>query len=492
MEKKGYKIVVIDIGKTNKKISVLSENLEFIYSESTQIDVIEKDNIICDNITQTTDWLLKKLRGICAEYEIKVISVTTFGATVTHIDRNGNLVLPVISYTHEPGETIREEFYKKFGSKEELYLRTATPPFPQLLTVAMQLFWIKETKPELWEQIDRILFLPQYFGYIFTGKSIVEYTSIGCHTYLYDFNKNYWSDIAIKLDIGKRMPEKINYPWNILGKVNKKFCEQVGIDDSCIITAGIHDSNASLLPYLIGKKKDFILASTGTWSVFMYPNSGFYLSVDDMYKDTLYYIDPFGHPVRASRFKCGEEHDYYTKLIIEKFNQDPKRLKLDIRVIKEIIESCDCFVIPTLTPGSGQFPNSKPRIINEKKFYSDYITAYHVLCLSLAIQSYFAIKQIINEKRNTMIYVEGGFRNNDIYIKLLSSLFKKNKVFSTDVKQATSLGAGICAKCAYEGISPEELSQDLVDTDEILIDKIELDQNLTEKYITKFKDYCSE
>jgi len=488
MSKQDYKIAVIDLGKTNKKIVIFSPDLEIISKESTQIEEKNIEGIISDDILKINEWILSVLKEKNSKYKISVISPTTFGATVVSIDNTGNLVFPVISYTNEPEEKTRKKFYDIFGKKEEIYLKTATPGYGQLLNAGLTLFWMKETNPEKWNKIKHILFLPQYEGYFFTGKKAVEYTSIGCHTYLYDFKHKNWSNIA--REIGVKIPKKISLPWSVLGNLKPEISNLTGLNKNCKVTVGIHDSNASLFPYLLKKKRNFLLASTGTWCVFMYPGADFRLSVEDMYKDTLYYIDPFGKPVRASRFKGGEEHDYYVKLIESKYKGNVLKLSLDIKILNSIISENKCFVIPTLTPGSGLFPYSKPEIIEKDKFYQSMEIAYHVLCLSLSIQSYFAIKQVIGEKKNIPIFVEGGFRNNSIYMSILSALFPENKLISTSIQEATSLGAAICGKCAYENIAPYDIDLKLINIDEKPIKKPNINRKLLEKYIDKFKNFC--
>ena len=58
-----------------------------------------------------------------------------------------------------------------------------------MLNSGLQLYWLKKTKPEVFKKIKYSLHLPQYLSYIFTGIPLSEYTSIGCHTALWDYEK---------------------------------------------------------------------------------------------------------------------------------------------------------------------------------------------------------------------------------------------------------------------------------------------------------------
>jgi len=492
MESRDYFIAVIDIGKTNKKVLVFSSDLKLQHQDSIQIGEVTKENLLCDDIETTEHWILNSLKKIGCRYSIEVISTTTHGATVVHLGKNGEMAFPVISYQHHPGEDVLDGFYAVCGRAEDLYLTTATPPLGQFLNVGLQLFWLKESYPQRFAKVKKILFLPQYIGFLLTGNAKSEPTSIGCHTCLYDFLRKDWSDVVTKLDIKDKFPAKFSNPWDRLGTVKEEIHKVTGLDKKCLVSVGIHDSNASLLPYLISKKKSFVLASTGTWCAFFYPGSNFHLEASDMNKDTLYYLDPFGRPVRASRFKGGEEHEHYCSLIEERFGCDVKKTQPDVKRLEEILRDCDCFVIPGLTPGAGQFPNSKPGIISEKKFYRDAGGAYHLLNLFLAIQSYVAIDRILGKEAKSPIFVEGGFTQNAIYLSLLSTLFPQQEVSSTDIKQATSLGAAICGKCAYEKINPFQIDRTLVDINEKPIRKLDIDRKLFNRYMDKFLRHCAD
>lgn len=499
-----YQIAVLDIGKTNKKIAVFSSDLKIIHKETTRLGDVGIDSVLCGRIPELNDWILRKLKLIAGRYNIGVISTTTYGATIACLGNNGELAFPVVSYMHEPGEEVRRNFYDTLGSAQDLYLKTATPLFGQLLSVGMQLFWLKTRRSAEFKKVKDILFLPQYEGYVLTGKKAVERTSVGCHTYLYDFYRKSWSDVAEKLGVIRKFPENFSNPWDVMGEISKDVCAGTGLQEKCRVSTGIHDSNASLLPYLLAKKGKFMLASTGTWGIHMFcsqtshrleraGSSSFYLSPEDMRKDTLYYIDAFGNPVRSARVAMGKEHDHYTALIKKKFGIDPHNLKPDKNLMKQIISSKSCFITPTLMPGSGQFPDSKPGIIDKKTFYKDAKTAYTVLNISSAIQSYFAIKQALGREgdKNIPIYVEGGFRNNQFFLSILSTLFPKQKVVATDIAEATSLGAAICGKCAAENIEPEDIDPRLIKISEKPIPKLGIGQKLIQQYIAGFEKCCA-
>jgi sugar (pentulose or hexulose) kinase len=140
-----------------------------------------------------------------------------------------------------------------------------------LINVGKKLFFAKKHFPQGFARIDSILNYPQYFGYLFTGKKGAEPTYVGCHTYLFDFDKKEYSSVARKLGIVEKLPPVIARSWEVLGTVTPRVAAETGLPPDCVVTMGIHDSNSSLLPYLVKGHGNFVLNSTGTWCVAMHP-----------------------------------------------------------------------------------------------------------------------------------------------------------------------------------------------------------------------------
>lgn len=485
-----YHIAVIDLGKTRKKLSVYTSSLTLLSCDSVSIPVKEIDGFEADDAESMMNWVLKMLTEKSKEFNIRVISTTTHGATAVTLDREGNLVFPVISYTNEPSREVKRNFYENILPKEKLAETTGSPVYDIALNVGYGLYWLQKEFPERWKKVKNVLFLPQYVSYVLTGKMSNDLTSLGCHTLLYDFNKKGWSEAAVKMGVVDLFPSKMMHPWQILGNITPAIAKETGLAADCVVTSGIHDSNASLLPYLIKYHNKFLLATTGTWCVFLKPDATFSLTMKELARDTLYYLDAFGNPSRASKFMGGDEHDYYVKKIKAKLGENPLQVKYNHELVQRIVRQKDCFILPTLHPGTGMFPKSKARIYNEEKFYSDVEYAYHVLVLSLAIRSFVGLNQVIIDTCEFSVYIEGGFRNNQIYLNILASFFPGNDTYVTNRKEATSYGAAICGKCGLENRNPNEMRPEEIQIEKFKIDAKQINFSNLMGYFEKFISLC--
>jgi len=471
-----YAIAIFDIGKTNKKLIVFDDDLNPLFEDKAQIGEVVRDGILCDDAERIVAWVKNSFQNAMRKYDIKAISITTHGATVTYL-REGRLNFPIVSYNNDIDESIRRMFYEEFGDPFSLYAITGTPPWSRLLNVGIQIYWFKKSYPEKFTETDTILFFPQYLTYELSGIKSCEVTSAGCHTYLFDFKKEWWSFIAEKLEVDQRSPD-FTEVWRPIGKLMINGSEVT-------ITPGIHDSNASILPY-IARGQEFIFASTGTWCVFMNPYSGFNPRKEDLERNILYYADSFSRPVKSLIFPGGYEHDHYVKLIRDRFGVNPLGISPNLQLLEEILKHKRDFVTPGLIEKSGRFPYSKPRIIGDL-FYKDPESAYHILNLSLAIQSYAAIESI-SEGRNIDVIVQGGFANNMIYLTILSALLPNRRILRSGFSETTSLGAALCAKCAKEDLEPKDIEVDIPVKE---VPKPDIDQDKLNQYLEEFINIVS-
>lgn len=460
-------ILVFDVGKTNKKLLVFDENLKIVDSIYRRFDSYEKEGVFFYDMDEIKSWLFDGIRDLGSRYPVKAISVTTHGATWVPLDGNGEDVMPVIDYVTPVPDSFHDEFYGAMGDRKELQRTTATPDVGALINPGKGLYFMKKNFPDEWKKTAHILFYPQYFGYLLTGKMGAEGTYAGCHTYLYNFAEDKWSAVAEKLGVSTFLPEHIGKSWEILGTLSEGAAARTGLSPDVIVTMGIHDSNSSLLPYLLQEKDDFILNSTGTWCVPMVPTDRVSFREEELGKTVFYNLSAFKKPVKTAIFMGGEEFDRYKK-IFDNLHGKKDFPDYNREVYAPVIAERRLFIQPSVVKGSGQFPDSPPGVWEGARFYplseiengnfpvffSDRETCFAVMRLSLAAQSIVAFERAgFTEGMN--IFVEGGFRHNKAYNIILASYYAGSHLYTTNMEEATAFGAAILAKAALNQAGPE-------------------------------------
>jgi sugar (pentulose or hexulose) kinase len=469
-----YATAVIDIGMTNKKVAVYDDRLKQVDIRycSFQPEII--DGFETHDLEAMEAWFIEQLADLAKGYPIKAIAVTTHGATVVCVGKDGKPVLPCIYYTYEPGDDFHDRFYARFGSPEELQVKTGTPQLKALINPAKGIFFAQERYPEQFKNTVHLLQYPQYWGFRFTGKTGAEGTYMGCHGYLWDQTSHTLSSVARDLGVAPLMPQKLNASWDILGTITAELAEKTGLPRDVIVTMGIHDSNSSLLPHFAKKgKTGFILNSTGTWCVSMNPVKEYGFSPEELGKVVFFNISAFGSPVKTTIFVGGQEFEIWSKTLMEIHRREDLPPCDKARYLS-ILKEKRAFLLPELTPGSGQFPQSRARVVEDGREYpyaeisrgrqrppcfKDYETGLALLRISLVMQSLTALERT-GLLPGIEVFTEGGFRKNEAYNTFVSAALKDNRVFLTDINEATALGAAMTAKMALTGKGLADLSGD--------------------------------
>lgn len=478
-------IAVLDAGKTNKKVLIYNKQLNIQAKETKSIGEITDDKgLKLEQPEAVFDWFLFILKKFSNKYNIKAISVATHGAMGVCIDEYGRITCPPLAYTNEPGREFCDNFYAEYGDRAELQVKTATAEIGQMINFGKMIYYFKLHCADKLEKTKYILHYPQYFGYKLTGNAAAEITMLGSHTYLYDHINKTYSDVAKKLGILDKLPKEICSSCKSIGTAAAQIAKQAGLPSDCIVTAGVHDSNSSLVPFLINEREDFVLNSTGTWCVAMKPSDSISFKADEINKTVFYNQDIFGKPVKTSIFMGGLEYETYTKLFEVSHNRTDLP-DFDKQLYSSVLDKCECFILPSVIKGAGLFPDAKPALVEKGRriplddfirgkakpeFTKDYKLAMAVLIAGLTVQTELALSST-GYKDGGNIFVEGGFRFNEPYLKLLTAFYPKSNIYRTNINEATALGAAIIALSALENKDPHKLNLDL-DIEKQLVEKV--------------------
>tara|TARA_R110000744_G_scaffold67327_1_gene137301 strand:+ start:3487 stop:4857 length:1371 start_codon:yes stop_codon:yes gene_type:complete len=423
---------IFDIGKTNKKFFLFDKDYQEVYREYTTFEtIVDEDGYPTEDLKSLQNWLKNVFDRILKSdnYNITAINFSTYGASLVHLDENGEVVAPLYNYTKPLEFKVIDSFFKKYGPEEKIAITTGSSN-DGMLNSGMQLYWLKHSKPALFKRIRYSLHLPQYLSYIFTGLPISEYTSIGCHTSLWDFSKKDYHDWVYAEEFHKILPPIVSTETSINMNYNGKRIK---------IGVGIHDSSAALLPYVRSIKKKFILVSTGTWSIALNPFSEKLLTTDDIANNCINYMRNNGKPVKSARLFLGNEYTLQVKEIADffKVNDDyHKSVKFDYDTYFEIIKDME----PSFR-WKGFKTEQMPK--ETKITYDNFEHSYHHLMIELVLLQVESIKVAAGDETIEKLYIDGGFSDNDVYIKLLSHYLRNMELRTTDSSLGSALGAAI-------------------------------------------------
>lgn len=425
-------IAIFDVGKTNKKLFLFDENYQIVYEKSARfIETVDEDGFPCENIESLTLSVFDSLSEVfrLKQFNIKAVNFSAYGASLVYVGEDGNPVGPLYNYLKPYPEKISHEFYLRYGGEEQFSLETASPVLGNLNS-GLQLYLLKKEKPEIFNKVKFALHLPQYLSFLLSGKACSDITSIGCHTGLWNFEKQQYHNWIEQEGITSKLA-----PIEPAGKVFDPLFPA----SSYMIGIGLHDSSAALIPYLVNFTESFILISTGTWCISLNPFNQQPLTAAELNDDCLCYLQYEGKPVKASRVFSGFEHEQQVKRIASHFDTDIIKYR-NVIFKPGIIES-----LRLKNPGSSSSAATKESAFGSRELtgFNDDEEAYHQLMTDLVHLQVNSTNLILKHTAVKRIFVDGGFSKNSVYMNLLAASYPGIEVFAASMAQSTALGAAI-------------------------------------------------
>ncbi len=413
-------IAVLDIGKTNAKVALVDAQ------SLSEIAVEKRPNIVAPgppwphfDLEGHWQFILDKLEAFHRDHGIDAISVTTHGASAVLLDAAGDLAAPMLDYEHTGPDDLADDYDRI----RPPFAETGSPRLGMGLNVGAQLFWQFAADPDLEARTAHILTYPQYWGYRLTGALATDVTSLGCHTDLWNPWEARFSSLVDRLGIAAKMAPA-RRPFDILGTVSGDVTAATGLSEQTPVSCGIHDSNASLLPYLLGHSAPFSVVSTGTWVICMAVGAG--RSDLDPARDTLVNVNAYGEPVASARFMGGREYEIVSS----------DHRTVPTAADRQAVLAGPIMVLPSIVPSSGPFQGRKggfpstPESDGQRLVALSYYLALMTdTCLTLTGASGPTI-------------VEGPFADNADYCAMLAALRPDGVRLARSVT-GTSIGAAL-------------------------------------------------
>jgi sugar (pentulose or hexulose) kinase len=432
-------IAVFDVGKTNKKLFLFNEDYKIVYEKSARFnETADEDGDPCENIDSLRLSVFDSLREIIRrpEFDIKAVNFSSYGASFVYLDEDGAPLTPLYNYLKAFPEGLHQQFYNTYGGEATVARQTASPVLGNLNS-GMQLYRLKFQKSDIFNRIKYALHLPQYLSYLISGKAFTDLTSIGCHTSLWDFDKNDYHDWVKKEGLAEKLAP-IRNADKVLPAEFPGNNYSVGI--------GLHDSSAALIPYLVSFTEPFVLLSTGTWTITLNPFDNSPLTDEELKNDCLKFIQYKGKPVKASRLFAGYEYEQQVKRIAAHFNQNIAHY----RTIRYDADLATQLLAKETAKISGA-TSLKASVFGQRDLsdFANDVDAYHRLMLDIVDQQKISTGYVLKDGTVKRIFVDGGFSKNSVYMHMLANAFPNVEVFAASMAQATAVGAALAIHHAW-------------------------------------------
>jgi len=239
----------IDIGTTGCKAVVFSYTGQVLgqsYYEYQTISPkpgwfeLDSHNVLtsCKNVIAQASNQAKCIDPVVA------IGISSQGEAFTLFDKNNKyLCNAMVSFDTRSTMQV-DEFCRSFGSKK---LYQITGHSAHTLFSLFKLLWIKQHKPQIFNNIHRFFCFGDLLTYELTGQRTISY-NLAARTMLFDINRLCWSEeILDAIGIDKAILPKPVPAGYLAGKIKNRIADELGLSKNVTVAAGGHDQSCGAL-----------------------------------------------------------------------------------------------------------------------------------------------------------------------------------------------------------------------------------------------------
>ncbi|MCQ9121787.1 L-fuculokinase [Rodentibacter pneumotropicus] len=267
-------VLIFDCGATNLRTIAMSNKGEILaachIANNTQPDIKFADyhiwnfEEIWQKLSDCADQTIDKLRRQNIDLkDIVGISVTTFGVDGAPFDRYGQQLYPIISWKCPRTLSVMEKLDKLLDVKA-LYQRNGIGQYS--FNTLFKLLWLKEHEPEVFQKMDKFVFISSMLTQRLTGEWTTDHTMAGT-SMMTNLVTGDWDEGVLRL-LGltsnhfppmRRAGEKV-------GDLTTALAMRWGLNCIPVIACG-HDTQFAVFGSGAGLNQPVL--SSGTWEILM-------------------------------------------------------------------------------------------------------------------------------------------------------------------------------------------------------------------------------
>lgn len=197
--------------------------------------------------------------------EISSIGIDTWGVDFGLLDRRGELAANPIHYRDNRGRGMLEEIEADTSVRfSHIYEVTGIQNFS--FNTLYQLYYDAKYRPELMEQAEALLFMPDLFSYALTGEKYSEYT-IASTSQMLDARRKEWAwQLLEGIGLPTRLLQPLIEPGEIWARLSADIQEEVGLPAVPVVAVGSHDTASAVAAAPLSSANSVFL-SCGSWSL---------------------------------------------------------------------------------------------------------------------------------------------------------------------------------------------------------------------------------
>jgi sugar (pentulose or hexulose) kinase len=418
------RIAVLDIGKTNLKLLVASDDGWPLETHSIANAANTSGPYLACDLAGLEEWFLDALAEVSQRHAIGAVIATAHGCGAVLVDED-KPVLPMMDYDAVSPAAI-----------DQVYERIA-PPYREVfcgigagaMRLAKQLLWQESAFPTEFARARTYLTTAQFFALRLGGRAASEISQLAAQGHIWDLRRHQPSSVMRQRGWARLLPQRAP-AGAVLGTVSEAVARRTGLARSTEILCGVHDSNANLFRYKAAGMADASILSTGTWMI------GFQRDLDpdklDATRAMILNIDVDGENVPSTLAITGREYDLIRK----------EEAAADAAVLAALptLAARGTLALPSFTGDDGLFPGAahRGRIIGPPPETPAEWQGLAVLYAAFSANR--CLDALGSSKR---IVIDGGFAANLPFARCLAALRPSQHVSVSQSRDGTALGAAL-------------------------------------------------
>ena len=202
------------------------------------------------------------------KYGKSIVSVgaDTWGVDFVLLTRGGEMLGQPYHYRDSRTNGMMERAFKKVP-RAEIFRQTGLQ-FMQLNTL-FQLLAAQKNTPELLDQADCLLFMPDFLHWALCGSKVAEFTIGSTSQCMNPVTRQWAAPLLKRFDLPTRIFPRIVSPGTDLGRLRPGVSERAGLGKIKVIAPPSHDTASAVagVPTSNTGKANWAYLSSGTWSL---------------------------------------------------------------------------------------------------------------------------------------------------------------------------------------------------------------------------------
>src|SRR6195256_5301892 len=418
------RIAVLDIGKTNLKLLVASEDGWPLETHAVPNVAHTAGPYLSYDLAGLEEWFLDTLAVVSQRHVIGAVIAAAHGCGAVLVDGN-TPVLPMMDYDAVSPPAIDQAYARIAPAYDEVFCGIGAGA----MRLAKQLLWQQSAYPVEFARAKTYLTTAQFFALRLGGRAASEISQLAAQSHIWDLVRHQPSTFMRERGWDHLLPQRVP-AGAVLGTVSEAVARRTGLARSTGILWGGHDSNVNLFAYKAAGMADASILSTGTWMI------GFQrdLASDklDARRAMVLNIDVDGENVPSTLIATGREYD-----LIRREND-----AADAAVLAALpsLLAQGTLVLPSFVGDDGLFPGAanRGRIIGLPPE-----TPAEWQGLAVLYAAFSANRCLDALGSSKCIVIDGGFAANLPFARCLAALRPSQCVSVSQSRDGTALGAAL-------------------------------------------------